>query len=263
MKGIILEGGSGTRLHPITKGISKQLLPIYNKPMIFYSLSLLMLAKIKEVLIITNPQYLANYQALLGDGSHLGMHFEYCIQDKPNGLAEAFILGENFVGSSSVALALGDNFIFGSGLAAKLANYASTQSGATIFAHQVVDPHRFGVVEFDEHYKVLSIEEKPLQPKSNYAIIGLYFYDNKVIEYAKAVKPSLRGELEITDINQMYLDKQALKVETLGRGFTYFDMGTQESLLEASMFVQTIEKNQGLQIANLEEIAVNNGWIKK
>lgn len=262
-KGIILAGGSGTRLHPITKGISKQLLPIYDKPMVYYPLSVLMLAGIREVLVISTPEDIEGFKRLLGDGSQFGMELSYVIQPRPDGLAQAFILGEKFIGQSNVCLVLGDNIFYGQGFTPMLRQAAARQKGATVFGYQVKDPERFGVVEFDEQQRVISIEEKPQNPKSNFAVTGLYFYDNDVIQIAKQVKPSERGELEITSINQAYLERGDLNVELLGRGFAWLDTGTQGSLLEAAQFVETLERRQGYKVACLEEIALNNGWLSK
>lgn len=261
MKGIILAGGSGTRLHPITKVTSKQLLPIYDKPMVYYPLSVLMLAGIREVLIISTPQDIGRYEDLLGDGSSLGMEFSYAIQPSPNGLAEAFIIGEEFIGNDSVCLILGDNVFFGSGLTPRLERAAEQKSGATIFGYQVKDPERFGVVEFNDDFDVLSIEEKPKNPKSKFAVTGVYFYDNTVVDIAKTIKPSERGELEITSINQAYLERGDLRVELLGRGFAWLDTGTHESLSDAGQYIKTIEERQGYKVACIEEVAHYKGWI--
>ncbi|MDB2378563.1 glucose-1-phosphate thymidylyltransferase RfbA [Luminiphilus sp.] len=262
-KGIVLAGGSGTRLHPITLGVSKQLLPVYDKPMIYYPISILMLAGIYEILVISTPNDIASYQSLLGDGADFGLSIEYAIQPSPDGLAQAFLIGESFIGDSNVALVLGDNIFYGQHFSTNLKSAVSKSSGATIFGYHVNDPERFGVVEFDASGKVLSIEEKPLKPKSNYAVTGLYFYDNDVVSIARSIQPSARGELEITDVNKVYLARQDLNVKLLGRGFAWLDTGTHDSLMEAGQFVQTVEHRQGLKVACLEEIGYNNGWLSK
>ena len=263
MKGIILAGGNGSRLYPITQGISKQLLPIYDKPMIYYPLSVLMLSGIKEVLIISNPEYIDLYKNLLGDGSKLGMKLVYKIQEKPRGLSDAFIVGEEFIGDDDVCLILGDNVFYGQGFVPKLEKASGNKEGATIFGYYVNNPSEFGVVEFDKEGKVLSLEEKPEKPKSKYAIPGLYYYDNSVIKRAKNLKPSARGELEITDLNREYLEEENLKVELLGRGFAWLDTGSYDGLANAADFVRTIQKRTGLYVACIEEVAYNNGWISK
>ncbi|MFK8261327.1 glucose-1-phosphate thymidylyltransferase RfbA [Leuconostoc mesenteroides] len=261
MKGIILAGGSGTRLYPITKATSKQLVPIYDKPMIYYPLSVLMLAGIKEILLISTPEYVGQFEELFGDGHEIGLNIEYAIQEEPRGLADAFIVGADFIGDDAVALVLGDNIFYGAGLSEKLQEAALKTSGATVFGYQVKDPERFGVVEFDKEGKALSIVEKPEHPKSNYAVTGLYFYDNDVVKIAANVKPSARGEIEISDINQAYLDRGDLDVQVMGRGYAWLDTGTHDSLLEASSFIATIQKQQNLKVASLEEIAYRMGYI--
>jgi|TARA_B100001093_G_C26752347_1_gene981749 glucose-1-phosphate thymidylyltransferase len=263
IKGIVLAGGSGTRLHPVTKGVSKHLLPIYDKPMVYYPISALMLAGIKDILLISTPEDIDGYKRILGNGSDFGISIEYAIQQSPDGLAQAFIIGEHFIGKSNVAMVLGDNIFYGQHFSNNLNNAVLNKKGATLFGYHVKDPGRFGVVEFDKIGNVLSIEEKPANPKSNYAVTGLYFYDNNVVSIAKSISPSARGELEITDINNVYKSRGDLKVEILGRGFAWLDTGTHDSLMEAGKFVQTIEHRQGLKVACLEEIAFQNGWLSR
>ena len=263
MKGIVLAGGAGTRLHPITRGVSKQLLGVYDKPMVYYPISVLMLAGIREILIITTPEDQPSFQRLLGDGSRFGVDFSYAVQPRPEGLAQAFIIGEDFIGKEHVAMVLGDNIFYGAGLRDLCKSAAAQPSGATVFGYYVKDPERFGVVEFDEHFKALSIEEKPKNPRSNYAVTGLYFYDNDVVDIAKHIKPSARGELEITAVNNVYLERGAIRVKRLGRGYAWLDTGTHDAMLDAANFIRTIETRQGLQVACLQEIALENGWLTK
>lgn len=263
MKGIVLAGGAGTRLHPITRGVSKQLLAVYDKPMIYYPISVLMLAGIRDILIITTPEDQSSFQRLLGDGSRFGVTFFYAVQPKPEGLAQAFLIGKEFIGNDSVALVLGDNIFYGANLTKMLSQAAARKYGATIFGYYVCDPERFGVVEFDINGKAISIEEKPVKPKSNFAVTGLYFYDNRVVQFAEQIKPSARGELEITSINNLYLLEGSLQVEVFKRGYAWLDTGTHDSMLDAANFIRTVEKRQGLQIACLQETAYNNGWMTK
>jgi glucose-1-phosphate thymidylyltransferase len=263
MKGIILAGGSGTRLYPLTQVISKQLLPIYDKPMIYYPLSVLMLAEIKDILIISTPEDISRFKILLGDGEHLGLSISYAVQPSPDGLAQAFIIGEDFIGSERVALILGDNIFYGQGFTPMLRRVANREEGATVFAYRVKDPTRFGIVEFDEEQQALSLEEKPAQPKSNFAVTGLYFYDNRVVDLAKNLEPSSRGELEITDLNRLYLEQSQLNVELLGRGFAWLDTGTFEALQQAALFIETLQNRQGFKVACPEEIAYYSGWISR
>ncbi|QBR52434.1 glucose-1-phosphate thymidylyltransferase RfbA [Erwinia sp. QL-Z3] len=263
MKGIVLAGGSGTRLYPITKGVSKQLLPIYDKPMVYYPVSVLMLAGIRDILIITTPEDHDAFIRLLGDGSQFGINLSYAVQPSPDGLAQAFLIGEKFIGNEDCALVLGDNIFFGQGFGTVLSRFSAGVKGATVFGYQVSDPERFGVVEFDSEFKAISLEEKPVLPKSHWAVTGLYFYDNTVVDYAKSLKPSVRNELEITDLNRIYLENGTLNVELLGRGFAWLDTGTHDSLIDASQFIHTIEKRQGFKVACLEEIAFKKGWLSK